>query len=100
MCSCGDVSGATNRVGKAQARTCVNKLRRRSLHSEREKSYRRPFSSQNAVRRVVQKTGGHRHASAFDVRNYALAVARCSFLHIIPAGFASAGLFMTSPSSK
>ena len=29
------------------------------LAPERKKSYRRPFSSQNAVRRVVQKTGGH-----------------------------------------
>ena len=94
MCSCGDVSGAANGAGKTQARTCANTLQRRSWRSEREKSYRRPFSSQNAVRRVVQKTGGRRHASTFDVRNYALAVARCSFLQIIPAGFASAGMFM------
>ena len=77
---------------KAQARTWVNTLQRRSLHPEREKSYRCPFSSQNAVRRVVQKTGEHFISSNFHVRSYALVVARCSFWQILAAGFASAGM--------
>ena len=93
MCSCGDVSGAINGVGKAQARTCVNTLQRRPLHSESKYSYRRTFSLQNAVRRVVQNRGGHFSSSHFHVKSSALAVARCSFWQILPASFASAGMF-------
>ena len=81
-----DVSGAG--AGKTQARTCANAQQRRSLRCAR------PLSSQNAVRRVVQKTGGPFSSSTFHVRNYALAVARCSFWQIILAGFASAGMFI------